>query len=334
MNYFDFFIDVEFVGQFTLPKQDPHAERHCTPIIAFLEHSIYVTYAGLREVIVFAGQAPFNKLSTIKINHLEEPYSMVGNAARNALYISDTNSESAGIWQVSLAGKLKVTHQRLGQGGTPGHLSITPNGQLLAVVERHRAMVHDGNLLYPDPDVKDPQQRFSLEIINLDDYSLMKFIQFLPDTKSISSAAQLPDDNFVACYTKCRVSSVTTGLVDTFISVLSSDGRRFIWMLEIGSIFPRIHTTPVPFSFAINEDNSIFLADSRSHNLVLLDPQWNRFCSVWQSSNQLFFPKGVVYRREDGILLVLNDLVPDKSYSSHGNPWTVFVLHLEKKLGD
>ena len=161
MNYFDFFIDVEFVGQFTLPKQDPHAERHCTPIIAFLEHSIYVTYAGLREVIVFAGQAPFNKLSTIKINHLEEPYSMVGNAARNALYISDTNSESAGIWHVSLAGKLKVTHQRLGQGGTPGHLSITPNGQLLAVVERHRAMVHDGNLLYPDPNVKDPQQRFS-----------------------------------------------------------------------------------------------------------------------------------------------------------------------------
>ena len=300
---------------------------HYIPIIALLENAIYVTYAGLHEVMVFAGQTPFNKLSTIKIDRMEAPYSMVADAARNAIYISDT--KIAGLWLVNMEGEVKVTHGSLEQGGTPGHLSITPNGHLLVVAQRHRAMAYDGNLLYPDPDVDDLHKRFNLEIINLDDYSMMKFIRFQADTKLVSSAVRLADDNFVVCYSKCRNSAESDRSVDIYIGVMSSDGRRFIWMLDIGSIFPKLsHTIPVPYSIAINEDNSIFLADSSSHHLVLLDHEWIEFSSICHNLYRPFFPSRIVYRRKDRTLLVLN--VPDGSEK----PFTVSVLHLKENLGD
>ena len=318
------------------PKLDQLAGPHYIPIIALLENAIYVTYTGLHEVMVFDGQPPFNKLSTIKIEQMEEPYWMVANAARNAIYISETGSERQGIWLVNVVGEVKVTHQRLEQGGAPKHLSITPNDQLLAVVHRRIAMTYDGNVLVPDPLYRVPSKRFSLEIIDSDNFSLMKFIR-LSSNKCVSSAGRLPDNNFVVCFSKVTRLNAPAQSWSTYICVISSDGLKSLWMLDTSSVFPRIsNKLPVTYNFAINEVGSIFLADSYSHYLVSLDHQWTKFSLIWNNLYHSFAPRRVVYRMEDRTLLVLDRKAPGEIEQPppRRNGFVVSVLHLKEKLGE
>ena len=134
---------------------------------------------------MFADHPPFNELSErILIDDLESPYSMVSNEADRSILISDQDC----IWKVQLPGK-EVSRWNI-PDWKPELLSITPNGELLVVVEVKRPDV--GGVGGGDDDEEEEEREkeeqeadgytdrnnifYNIDIISLADFSRTKSI--------------------------------------------------------------------------------------------------------------------------------------------------------------
>ena len=179
---------------------------------------------------------------------------MVACTLSNSIFISDRNY----IWKIQLPNN-KLSRTRV--HSETGHLSITPDNELLAVMEYT-----------------------SLEIFSLEDLSRMKSISVPFPCDDISCASQLPNKNFIISYTKDE-----EGLIH-WICILTSDGD--VIQKFDPNIFESIQRNPwCPIYFAVDDDGRIFIGDSNCGRLFVFDSQMTDFHLL---SNIQFRPTGRV----------------------------------------
>ena len=93
-----------------------------------------MAYFGIKRVRVFSDQAPFNELPEgIEIKELEYAYGMAASATARSLFISDNFRSSVRVIELP-----KNVLKEFDAGYSPSHMSITPDDDLLVVVEDER----------------------------------------------------------------------------------------------------------------------------------------------------------------------------------------------------
>ena len=243
------------------------------PSIAWMNNLIYVAYQGLRGVRVFIGRPPFNEYPPIPIEKMKVPPSMVACAVRSVVYISDLSYANSCIWKIQKVSQ--VSSLKIKPRGTPEHLSITPSGCLLVVVERPDLAENEESVaqLVPNIPSRPPICHLCLEIMSLDTDSPIKVIPLPKEMTAIHCVVQLPNEVFTICYSKNTRYDESTN----FVSLLSSDGKNLIWTLDT-SFFPSdSRTMSEPYHFAVTEEGFLFLSDRYSNFVVLLNPIWTEY---------------------------------------------------------
>ena len=237
----NFFPDIPLIEQFRLRRvSKPDIE------IAWLENKIYVAYVGIKRVRVFADQAPFNELPEgIEIKELDFVHGMTASASTRSLFISD-NTRCC-VWAIELPNNvLKHIEVRF----CPSHMSITPDDELLVVVE-------DERICWPI------HVSYSINIFSLSDFSLTKSIPMPHTVECITCAAQLPNKNIVISYEP--IDNMDEG----WLGILSIDGE-FLQNFD-PNVFKSIRQNPwFPEYFAIMENGDIFIIDKIDGKYICL----------------------------------------------------------------
>ena len=242
---------------------------------AWLENKLYVNNCGSSRVQVFADRAPFEQLleETIEIQDLREAWStcMTASAATRSIFISD---KTRYIWKIQMPER---ELSRWEVDGRATHLSITPNGELLAGVRGFDVSGYSYLLLFE-------LRNASRKVIQLPSEItfIMNAVQAMNETFIITCAG--PDENYS-------------------ISILSSDGQKII--KTFGPIFfdsnltePNLHNFMKMFDFTVKEDGQIFAVDLDGPRVLLLNSDLtgcrvlsNNGCTISDLSNIVYTPE-------------------------------------------
>ena len=323
------FPDITLVGQFEIVRENPALSE---PVVAWLDRAIYVTYNNLRSVRVFNGETPFHELPPIRIDELEMPQAMVACAWMHCICISEKSKEC--IWKIDIFKDNLVNKMDVDWKGTPLHLSITPDNELLAVVERPCPVHEVDDDLQFEFDSSDnfeyipgeSRAFYYLEICLLTDDTREESMCLPRLIDTVECVVQLPDKNFVISYQKDRSTN------EFFISLLSENGKIFIWTLDPTFFPPDYRTKFNPYYFVLDGDGDILLADKFADRIVYLNLKNAEYILLSTEGYQPNKPTQMVFRKEVQCLLVQDNKITDQP-ASHYNP-VVSVLRLQNNTVD
>ena len=282
--------------------------------IAWLDHLIYVTYEGISTIRVFEDHPPFNELSErIVIDEWAKPYSMVASPANRSLYVSDYYTDC--IWKIQMPGK-EVSRWTI-EGARGDCLSITPNGELLVVLDVFADDEEDEWREGENGAVEDPGRIESgryINIFNLADFSRTKSIHLpeLDHSHVIKFVAQLPDGNFVVLHSMYFADNSLYQYTEHYeMSILSNDDECSLLHTFDPLVFPMVEHRDYwsPRHLSITGDGYIFVADEYNDRVLLLDSHLNTndYKVVWSEKFQPQKPTKVVYRQDRLLVLWKHD---------------------------
>ena len=263
--------ELTLVGQFDVKKLNPDAS---VPRMAWLDHAVYVTYDNLRSVRVFKDESPFTELSPIHIEDLVMPDSMVACAWMHKIYIGV--SQESIIWKIDCTNNTSVIKLPIDLMGTPVHLSITTDNNLLAVVVRFCSVQQVGDELHFEVDALDnlvynaggTRAFHYLEIHRQTDHARVGMIRLPEDMEKVGCVVQSTDSNFIISYQRNIKSS------EFFISALSSNGENIIWTMVTAFFTIHSQSNFYPYYFIIDQegDGDIFLAAKCENRVFVYEP--------------------------------------------------------------
>ena len=302
--------------------------------MAWLDHAIYVTYDNLRSVRVFKDEPPFTELPPIEIVDLVMPDSMVACAWMHKINIGV--SQESIIWKIDFTNNASVIKHAIDLMGTPVHLSITTDNNLLAVIVRFCAVQQVGDELHFEVDALDnlvynaggTRAFHYLEIHRQTDHVRVGMIRLPEDIERVGCVVQSTDSNFIISYQRDLKSS------EFFVSALSSNGEDIIWTMV--TAFFTIHYQPnlYPYYFIIDQegDGDIFIAAKSENRVFLMNRQgtkYSKMCAPGYRSNK---PTQMVYRKQIQCLLVQDNKITNQvgQSASHYHP-VVSILRLSPR---
>ena len=248
--------------------------------IAWLDHAIYMTYTGLRSVLVFADKDPFDELVDIEIADLKNPWSMVSNAKNRSIYICD--GEDHRIWRIQMP-KQEVSQRTI--AGYPMRLAISSNGGLLAIVG------------YP-VDMETGVENLFIEVFQPRNLQRTKSISLPEEIAHVWCFGQSPDGNFIISHTDV--------IMDDFkISIVSTNGDRIIRTLDpVAASQNRPNTFYSTYYFTFIDDGQIIVVDKYEGQILLLDSQLSDYTVISSNEYQPLQPTRIVYNRGTRMLLI------------------------------
>ena len=197
-------------------------------LAAWLDSKIYVSYGlGIR---VFTDQTPFTELpEQISILQLVLPTAMVASTSTNSLLLND--SLFCCIWKIQLPDR-RIS--RIGLSFVAGHLSITPNDELLVVVGE-----------------------VSFDILSLKDFSRTNSIEVPFNCTSIPCAAQLPNTNIIFAYNTDQFPMEIIG-----ICLMTIEGKA-LRKFDPNAFEPNHRYSWCPLNFVTGDAGELFIADAK-----------------------------------------------------------------------
>ena len=297
------------IEQFRIRRVNKNRDVH----IAWLENRICITYGQIKRVRVFADRAPFEELPEgIEFENIIDPGGMVACPSSRSLFVSD--GFEVCVWKIQFPQR---TMSKIETGYAPEQVSITPNNELLVVIESYYG---------------DGQASFRINIHQMTDFSRTKSILLPRQVCELLCAVQSPNMNYIISHMK-----EYSGPSRFCISILSTNGE--IIRTFDPDMFEFISQNPwSPFFLAIKENGDIFVADGENNRVFLFNPQMTSYYQIISNGGyEPTSPSQIVYIQEKQQLLVYEDRALDQTNVDAHGIMSVFHLspcNLDKERND
>ena len=300
------FSEIPLIEQFRIRRVNKNRDVH----IAWLENRICITYGQIKRVRVFADRAPFEELPEgIEFKHIIDPGGMVAFPSSRSLFVSD--GFEVCVWKIQFPQR---TMSKIETGFAPEQVSITPNNELLVVIESYYG---------------DGQARFRINIHQMTDFSRTKSILLPRQVLELLCAVQSPNMNYIISHMK-----EYSGPSRFCISILSTNGE--IIRTFDPDVFEFISQDSFcPFFLAIMENGDIFVADRDNNRVFLFNPQMTDYQIISHGGYEPTSSSQIVYIKEKKQLLVYED--PGVGQTNVDAQMSVFHLspcNLDKERND
>ena len=315
-----FLTDTPFVEQFRIKRA-----KHELIQVAWFENKIYVIQSNMKRVRVFSDRSPFIELPEgIEIKDLGTPFDLVAHSANRSIYISDMTKLC--IWKIQMPSKAVIRWDIY--RGSPRSLSITPDMELLSVVELRSSIFYEddddddedvaeaeaekndadeeGGETGGDDDDDDDEDDddydddyLTLQLFRLTDDSHIRSLRLPQEINFVSGAAELPKKSFVISYKK-NIGE------DSTIGVLSTDGENLILTrtLVLESFETIQNKRWNPCYIIVKKNGEMFVTDYNDGRVIWFDSKFTDYRIISSNDQQLIDTSCVAYIEEKQQLLV------------------------------